>query len=84
MSEELQKEKVRWACRRGMLETDLFLMPFFEQHYDQLTAEEKVLFYELLKESDAHLIVWLMETEKPDSKYEKLLSKIRACKLGRP
>lgn len=76
-----EREKIRWACRRGMLECDLFLVPFFEDCYDALLPEEKTIFEQLLVESDAELFAWLMQTEKPSHpEYEIILEKIRACK----
>ena len=32
----MEKNRLIWASRRGMLELDLMLQPFVEQHYDQL------------------------------------------------
>lgn len=76
-----EREKIRWACRRGMLECDLFLVPFFEHCYDSLCPEEKSIFEKLLVESDAELFAWLMQTEKPSHlKYEIILEKIRIFK----
>lgn len=76
-----KRERVRWACRRGMLECDLFLVPFFETSYDELSIDEKALFETLLKENDVELYAWLMGTELPQHKhYEKMLNKIRDYK----
>ena len=76
-----KRERVRWACRRGMLECDLFLVPFFEACYDALSFDEKILFEALLKENDVELYAWLMGTEVPqNNNYEKMLTKIRDYK----
>ncbi|MCS5708273.1 succinate dehydrogenase assembly factor 2 [Candidatus Berkiella cookevillensis] len=76
-----EREKIRWACRRGMLECDLFLVPFFEHCYDSLCPEEKIIFEKLLVESDAELFAWLMQTESPShSNYDLILEKIRIFK----
>lgn len=40
MTELNNKARLRWACRRGMLELDVLLMPFVEEGYDALSAEE--------------------------------------------
>jgi len=80
---DIEREKVRWACRRGMLECDLFLVPFFEQCYDELCDTEKETFKKMLVESDAHLFTWLMQTEEPKCKaYEPIITKIREHKLS--
>lgn len=35
------KARIHWACRRGMRELDISIMPFFEHEYDSLSDEEK-------------------------------------------
>lgn len=77
----VEREKVRWACRRGMLECDLFLVPFFEHCYDHLHQAEQENFKRLLVESDTDLFTWLMETDiPPHGEYVSILDKIRAFK----
>ena len=29
-----ERARVKWACRRGMLELDVLVMPFFEECFD--------------------------------------------------
>ena len=36
--DERALSKLRWRCRRGMLENDLFLERFFQRHEHRLTA----------------------------------------------
>lgn len=80
--QDMDREKVRWGTRRGMLECDLFLVPFFEQHYDSLSDTEKEVFKQLLHEPDPVLITWFMGTAKPTQKaYQTLIDKIRHTKL---
>ena len=50
----MQKNRLMWASRRGMLELDLMLQPFVEQHYDQLDQTDQLLFQELLELEDQH------------------------------
>ena len=33
------KRRLKWACRRGMLELDVLFEPFVEQAYDELSEE---------------------------------------------
>lgn len=75
------KQQILWACRRGMLELDLILMPFATHEYEGLTSEDQQLFQAFLKESDQDLFGWLMQSavpENPDyqSMVEKILSAI--------
>lgn len=76
-------ERLRWACRRGMLELDLFLLPFFESQYHHLTLQEKDIFADFLTTSDPQLLAWLMAHEIPPHKeFITIVQKIRQFKLG--
>ena len=35
----LDKARLRWACRRGMLELDVLFMPFVDEAWDELTDD---------------------------------------------
>lgn len=37
------KARIHWACRRGMRELDISIMPFFEYEYDTLSDDDKRL-----------------------------------------
>jgi antitoxin CptB len=52
-----------WASRRGMLELDLILQPFVEQHYDNLSEADKSLFHSLLELEDQQLFLNLVRRE---------------------
>ncbi|MCC6923669.1 MAG: succinate dehydrogenase assembly factor 2 [Nitrosomonas sp.] len=41
-------ERARWRCRRGMLELDIILQRFMDNHYCQLSADELQQFDRLL------------------------------------
>lgn len=51
--------RLYWCCRRGMLELDLILIPFLEQRYSELSAEDQALFQEYLDTNDPELHSWL-------------------------
>ncbi|MCF6194272.1 MAG: succinate dehydrogenase assembly factor 2 [Kangiellaceae bacterium] len=53
-------KKLQWQCRRGMLELDVILQPFLEQHFLQLTVEDQTAFVDLLTEADPDLYTWIM------------------------
>ncbi|MBU1213750.1 MAG: succinate dehydrogenase assembly factor 2 [Gammaproteobacteria bacterium] len=48
-------ERVRWRCRRGMLEMDILLGRFVERYYPQLDEEQRQIFDELLDLPDTDL-----------------------------
>lgn len=60
MPELMSKPKLRWACRRGMLELDILLAPFVEDGYDALSLEQKQVFEQLLACDDPDLFAWFM------------------------
>ncbi|GAA59601.1 UPF0350 protein CPS_4131 [Pseudoalteromonas sp. BSi20652] len=60
MVEIHSKARIRWACRRGMLELDVLFMPFVEEAYDSLNAEQQAIFQRLLTEEDPDLFAWFM------------------------
>jgi antitoxin CptB len=79
----LDVSRIKWRCRRGMLELDLFLIPFCENVYPSLEAEEKRNFIDLLEENDVDLFQWLMaHGECKESRFDLLIKLIRAYRLG--
>ncbi len=54
------KARLRWACRRGMLELDVLFMPFVEEGYELLNEEEKEVFERLLVCQDPEIFAWFM------------------------
>ena len=56
----VNKARLKWACRRGMLELDVLFIPFVEEAYDDLTAKDQRTFERLLTEQDPDLFAWFM------------------------
>ena len=52
--------RLRWRCRRGMLELDVLLQPFFDDCFVNLSAEQQADFADLLEQDDHKLFTWLM------------------------
>ncbi len=63
----MNKNRLRWACRRGMLELDLILEPFVEGHFELLEESDQLRFETLLECEDQNLFLWLMKRGQPDS-----------------
>ena len=55
--------RLRWACRRGMLELDVLLGNFLEEAYVQASPKDQALFIELLDCNDQELFMWLTGKE---------------------
>lgn len=57
--------RLKWSCRRGMLELDVLLGNFLKNHYPRLSSNYQMAFAEFLKRPDPELFSWLMGYEKP-------------------
>lgn len=63
---EDKAKKLRWQCRRGMLELDMMLMPFVDSVFSSLNEQQQADFEKLLSYEDSQLFPWLMLRERPD------------------
>lgn len=61
LQEKLQR--LRWQCRRGMLELDLILLDFLEKRYINLSVADQTLFEQLLTYSDQDLYCYLIKRQ---------------------
>ncbi len=50
-----ERGRIRWHCRRGMLELDLVLNHFFDNRFDQLSPAQKNALTRLLNLPDNDL-----------------------------
>jgi antitoxin CptB len=64
-----ETDRLRWSCRRGLLELDLILQGFLERHLEGLDAGERGIFRELLEFPDNDLLDWAMGRQEPDPRY---------------
>jgi antitoxin CptB len=70
--------KLRWNCRRGMLELDLLLLPFLEKVFPALSSQDQQLFEDLLACTDQDLYTWLIGHQQPtDRKFVELIQRVR-------
>jgi antitoxin CptB len=82
-SELLNIERLRWQCRRGMLELDLLLEAFLEQHYPELSAQQQRCFIQLLSYPDPVIHAWCVGGETPQNDaFEELIVAIRLTKVA--
>ena len=58
--------RLKWACRRGMLELDVLFMPFVDEAFDDLSFEQQEVFEKLLTCDDPDLFAWFMGHAKCD------------------
>lgn len=70
--------RIHWACRRGMLELDIAIRPFFEHEYASLNDHDKRCFVALLKADDPDLFNWMMGHGQPaDAELTRMIELIR-------
>mgnify|MGYP003662383912 CR=1 FL=1 len=60
MFEPKRRARLKGACRRGMLELDVLLMPFVDEAFDSLDYEQQEIFERLLTSDDPDLFAWFM------------------------
>ncbi|MCU7959121.1 MAG: succinate dehydrogenase assembly factor 2 [gamma proteobacterium symbiont of Bathyaustriella thionipta] len=71
-------QRLRWQCRRGMLELDLMLENYLQARYPDMSDVQKADFARFLKNPDQLLYDWLMEQQIPtDKKVAQLVADIR-------
>lgn len=60
-------DRLKWRCRRGMLENDLFIERFFVRHESSLTARQADALLLLMDLSDNELLDLLLARKTPDA-----------------
>ena len=74
---ELEFNRLRWRSRRGMLELDLLLLPFFDEVFAELESDEKQAFIKLLEQDDPDLWDWFSrKSESGDPELAALVERI--------
>jgi antitoxin CptB len=74
-----RRNRLRWRCRRGMLENDLILTRFLDVRGDAITEQEVAALDILLELSDNELWDLLSGREEPaDAAVAPLLERLKA------
>jgi succinate dehydrogenase flavin-adding protein (antitoxin of CptAB toxin-antitoxin module) len=63
--DERAMSKLRWRCRRGLLENDLLIERFFETYADTLTVGQANALGELMDLADNDLLDLLLRRKDP-------------------
>jgi len=69
--DERTLSKLRWRCRRGLLENDLFIERFFERHSERLTMRQAGALAELMELGDNDLLDLLLGRRQPEGELDK-------------
>jgi antitoxin CptB len=62
---ERDLSKLRWRCRRGLLENDLFIERFFRRHEETLTTRQAAGLLTLMDLPDNDLLDLLLARREP-------------------
>ncbi|GAA4349994.1 succinate dehydrogenase assembly factor 2 [Kangiella taiwanensis] len=74
---EQELKKLQWASRRGMLELDVVLLPYLEQHGHEFSSEDVRRYEQFLEETDPDLYAWIMGFETPKDQFSELVGQIK-------
>lgn len=82
-ADPVKRARLRWRGRRGLLENDLLLTRFLDQHEETLTDEEVEAFSILLELPDNELLNLLLARNEPEGEADvphvlALLARLRA------
>ncbi len=64
--DERALSKLKWRCRRGLLENDLFIARFFERHESRLTVAQAQALETLMDLADNDLLDLLLRKKEPE------------------
>ncbi|BCL71267.1 conserved hypothetical protein [Vibrio nigripulchritudo MADA3029] len=79
-----EKARIKWACRRGMLELDVVIMPFYEEQFESLSEQEQKDFVSLLECDDPDLFTWIMGHGRSDNlSHAAMVDKVVAYNLSK-
>jgi antitoxin CptB len=68
--------RLRWRCRRGLLENDLFLERFFAAHESSITAAQVRALEELMELADNDLLDLFLRRREPDAEMSRDVSDV--------
>ena len=70
--------RIEWDCRRGMLELDKVIMPFYKQYFDGLSEHKKEVFIRLLASTDLQLFSWFFNgSQSEDAEVQAMVEYIQ-------
>jgi len=78
--DRLQHERLKWNCRRGLLELDLVLERFLQREGGTLSDSDAAALGELLAQPDNDL--WdlvIGRSDRVDARLRGILARLRAC-----
>lgn len=78
--DRLQHDRLKWKCRRGLLELDLVLERFLQSEAETLSQRDAAMLSALLDQPDNDL--WdlvIGRSDRVDARLCGILARLRAC-----
>ncbi|ALO37748.1 succinate dehydrogenase assembly factor 2 [Alcaligenes faecalis] len=66
---ELERARLRWRARRGLLENDLMITRFLDQYENELTDQDVSALTRLFEMDDTVLLDVLLARSEPEGQY---------------
>ncbi len=76
----MEERRILWRSRRGMLELDLFLVPFAERCYANLTLADRAAYRTLLECDDWEILDWLRRDSAPAPHLARIVELVREAR----
>jgi len=74
---EKDLQRLRWQCRRGLLELDCIFEEYLDQRYLSAPEEERASFRQLINEQDPDLQAWLLHGESCPEIFREIVAVLR-------
>jgi len=75
--DDRELQRLRWQCRRGMLELDCIFEAYLEERYALAEEAERAAFRALLREQDPDLQAWLLLGDPAPMQFQSVISHLR-------
>jgi antitoxin CptB len=69
--DERRLSRLKWRCRRGLLENDLLIERFFQRHEATLTATQAGALEALMELPDNELLDLLLRRKEPEGELDR-------------
>lgn len=74
----MERNRLFWGSRRGMLELDLILLPFLDNVYPTLEQADKERYWKLLEMEDQDMYAWFLSRQNPeDPELQRIVEIVR-------
>jgi len=75
--------RLRWLCRRGMLELDAWLARFLDVRFADLPSDQQAAFAKLLDQDDMSLFDWFTGEREPPAEFRVVVNEIKTTRYPR-